>query len=170
MSQDGNPGQEAGTANGAGPGDISPVDGDQMIPPPIEAAAQLPIANAPAVAATPQTSQEPTPPPKPAPEQPPLLDQPPLAMPTQPPPWWPPPQQPQGLTVETESRIVDQLLNRLQEMGIAGQPPPTPPPVKAKAPAKAPPPAANAETEPGQENWDEQGWHNQGWDQNQKLE
>ena len=73
MSQDGNPGQEAATANGGEPGDISSVDGDQMIPPTqemCEAAAQLPITKAQAVAATPQAAPKPTPLPKPPSQQP----------------------------------------------------------------------------------------------------
>ena len=100
----------------------------------IQAAAQLPIAPALVVAATPPAVQGPTSLPK------------------------PPPQQPIGFTVENENRIVDQLLQRLQDMGIAAQQPPTPTPVTAAAPAKAPPPPAIAGTEPEQE------WNNQWWD------
>ena len=141
MSQNGNPGPEAGQPGGAEPNDEISSAGD-MLDPPIVPAAQLPVA------ATPQTTQQAAPQQQPAQQQAP--QQQPAQQQTQ---QQPPPTQTLGLSTDDENRLVDRLLSSLQDMGIVQRPPPETVP--------------NTAAEPGQENQEDWVyWNGRWWDQN----
>ena len=137
MSQESNPGQAANGA--ANDGDISDVDHSQMVPPSEPMLAAAALAKAKASAATLQATSSSSA----------------AAAPTQ----IPNVPQPTGLTVQNQNAIVDSILQRLQEMGLAGQPS-QPRPFTI-------PPSAIPEGEPEAETWNGQGWNDQGWDQGQ---
>ena len=129
MSQESNPGQVPVASNGTANDDaISDVDPSQMIPPSDPMLAAAAQAKAKAAAATLQATSYASAAAVPTP------------IPTGP--------QPTGLTAQNQNAIVDTILQRLQEMGLAGQP--------SQPQPSTSPPSAIPEGEPEAETWNGQ--------------